>query len=162
VTGPDEELATVHLAFPPEPRLLGMVRLVVGVVARQAGVDDEGVEDLKVAVSETCAVAVNETARAGLSALIELDLLQDPGGGRFGVEVRDRAPEPSPNSRRALPSDEALELDDRQFGLALVGALVTDLKSEPLEGGGHRISFWLYHDALGDDDGDAGGDGPAS
>jgi len=153
----------VHLAFPPEPRLLGMVRLVVGVVARQAGVDDEGVEDLKVAVSETCAVAVNETARAGLAALIELDLVQDRG--RFGVEVRDHAPEP--NSRRAPPSDEALELealelDDRQFGLALVGALVADLKSEPLEGGGHRTSFWLYRRATDDALGDADSDGPGS
>jgi len=163
VTGSDKEAATVHLAFPPEPRLLGMVRLVVGVVARQAGVDDEGVEDLKVAVSETCAVAVNETARAGLGALIELDLVQDRGRGRLGVEVRDRAPEPSPNSR-ALPPDEALELDDRQFGLALVAALVTDMNAEPREGGGHRISFWRYHDnrgdAMSDGVGDADSGGP--
>ncbi len=153
-----EETATVSLAFPPEPRLLGTVRLVVGVVARQAGIGDEGVEDLKVAVSETCAVAVNETVKAGLGAPIELDLIRDQDRGRFGVEVRDRAPEP--NSRRLPPSDEALEdealeLDDRQFGLALVGALVSDLKSESLEGGGHRTTFWLYHNGGSDGDGDS-------
>lgn len=145
MTAPDQEVATIRLAFPPEPRLLGTIRLVVGVVARQAGVDDEGVEDLKVAVSETCAVAVNETVKAGLKAPIELDLIQDHG--RFGVEIRDRAPEPS--GGHAPPSDEALELDDRQFGLALAGALVSDLKAEPLEGGGHRVTFWHYHEAPG-------------
>jgi len=128
--------ATVRLAFPPEPRLLGTVRLVVGIVARKAGVDDEGVEDLKVAVSETCAVAVDDLSRNGLDALIELDLVEE--ADRFGVEVRDRAPTDGLGPR---PGDR--EVDDRQFGLALVGALVDELRTTPLQGGGHRTSFWL-------------------
>jgi anti-sigma regulatory factor (Ser/Thr protein kinase) len=129
--------ATVRLAFPPEPRLLGTVRLVVGIVARKAGVDDEGVEDLKVAVSETCAVAADDLGRAGLDAMIELDLIE--AGDRFGVEVRDRAPT---DGLASAPGDDP-EVDDRQFGLALVGALVDDLRTADLEGGGHRTSFWL-------------------
>jgi anti-sigma regulatory factor (Ser/Thr protein kinase) len=129
--------ATVRLAFPPQARLLGTIRLVVGIVARKAGVDEEGIEDLKVAVSETCAVAVADLARAGLATPIELDLIED--GERFGVEVRDRAPL---DGRRAGGFDVE-GLDDRQFGLALVGALVDDLDSGPLDGGGHRTSFWV-------------------
>jgi anti-sigma regulatory factor (Ser/Thr protein kinase) len=128
--------ATVRLAFPPEPRLLGTIRLVVGMVARKAGVDDEGVEDLKVAVSETCAVAVGDLNRAGLDAVIELDLFED--GDRFGVQVRDRAPAAQPAGAGGGP-----ELDDRQFGLALVGALVDDLRTTDRAGGGHQTSFWL-------------------
>jgi anti-sigma regulatory factor (Ser/Thr protein kinase) len=129
--------AAVRLAFPPEPRLLSTVRLVVGMVARNAGIDEEGIEDLKVAVSETCAVAVGDLARAGLDAPIELELSAD--GDRFCIEVRDRAPE---GERR--PVGDALDdLDDRQFGLALVGALVDELDASGLEGGGHRICFWL-------------------
>ncbi|HZD02275.1 MAG TPA: ATP-binding protein [Actinomycetes bacterium] len=118
-------------------RLLSTVRLVVGMVARNAGIDEEGIEDLKVAVSETCAVAVGDLARAGLDTPIELELSAD--GGRFCIEVRDRAPE----GERKPVGDAFDELDDRQFGLALVGALVDDLDARPLEGGGHRISFWL-------------------
>jgi anti-sigma regulatory factor (Ser/Thr protein kinase) len=129
--------ATVRLAFPPQARLLSTIRLVVGIVARKAGIDEEGIEDLKVAVSETCAVAVADLARAGLSSPIELDLAED--GERFGVEVRDRAPADG----RSADGFEMEDLDDRQFGLALVGALVDDLESAPLEGGGHRTSFWL-------------------
>jgi anti-sigma regulatory factor (Ser/Thr protein kinase) len=127
----------VRLDFPPEPRLLSTVRLVVGMVARNAGIDEEGIEDLKVAVSETCAVAVGDLARTGLRTPIELELSSD--GDRFRIDVRDRAPE---GERR--PATDALEdLDDRQFGLALVGALVDDLDASLLPGGGHLVSFWL-------------------
>jgi anti-sigma regulatory factor (Ser/Thr protein kinase) len=119
--------ATVRLAFPPEARLLGTIRLIVGIVARKAGMGEEGIEDLKVAVSETCAVAVGDLNRAGRPDPIEVDLVE--AVDRFGIEVRDRAP--------------AVAADDRELGLALVGALVDDLKTATLEGGGNRTSFWL-------------------
>ena len=128
--------ATVRLAFPPEPRLLGTVRLIVGIVARKAGMGEEGIEDLKVAVSETCAVAVGDLLRAGRGDPIEIDLVES--ADRFGIEVRDRAPAPTGT---AGPGDG--EVDDRELGLALVGALVDDLKTSTLQDGGNRTSFWL-------------------
>jgi anti-sigma regulatory factor (Ser/Thr protein kinase) len=129
--------ATVRLAFPPEPRLLGTIRLVVGIVARKAGMGAEGIEDLKVAVSETCAVAVGDLARAGRADPIEIDLVEGADG--FGIEVRDRATAPAGGG--SGPGDG--EVDDRELGLALVGALVDDLKTSTLEDGGNRTSFWL-------------------
>ena len=129
--------ATVRLAFPPEPRLLGTIRLVVGIVARKAGMGAEGIEDLKVAVSETCAVAVGDLNRAGLADPVEVDLVE--AVDRFGIEVRDRAP-----AAAAVPAAAADgEVDDRELGLALVGALVDDLKTSTLDGGGNRTSFGL-------------------
>jgi anti-sigma regulatory factor (Ser/Thr protein kinase) len=141
--------ATVRLAFPPEPRLLGTIRLVVGIVARNAGVDEEGIEDLKVAVSETCAVAVGDLSQAGLDTVIELDLTSD--GDRFGVEVRDRAP----GGASAMVIGDPVNIDDRQFGLALVGALVDDLRTVAREGGGHQISFSLPRAVAGEPPGPA-------
>jgi anti-sigma regulatory factor (Ser/Thr protein kinase) len=129
--------ATVRLAIPPEPRLLGTVRLVVGIVARKAGMGEEGIEDLKVAVSETCAVAVGDLSRAGRLDPIEIDLIEWPD--RFGIEVRDRAPAPVPAPGDLVDG----EVDDRELGLALVGALVDDLKTATLAGGGNRTTFWL-------------------
>ena len=129
--------ATVRLAFPPEPRLLGTVRLVVGIVARKAGLGEEGIEDLKVAVSETCAVAVGDLNRAGRPDPIEVDLVE--GADRFEIEVRDRAP--ANPAQSGDPTDG--EVDDRELGLALVGALVDDLKTSTLEDGGTRTTFWL-------------------
>jgi anti-sigma regulatory factor (Ser/Thr protein kinase) len=135
--------ATVRLTFPPEPRLLGTIRLVVGVVARKAGMGEEGIEDLKVAVSETCAVAVGDLHRAGRADPIEVDLVES--ADRFGIEVRDRAPAPT-----AKPGDPADgEVDDRELGLALVGALVDDLKTATLADGGNRTSFWLRREPGG-------------
>jgi anti-sigma regulatory factor (Ser/Thr protein kinase) len=128
--------ATVRMAFPPEPRLLGTIRLVVGVVARKAGMGEEGIEDLKVAVSETCAVAVGDLNRAGRPDPIEIDLVES--SDRFGIEVRDRAPAMAAGGD---PGDG--EVDDRELGLALVGALVDDLKTATLTDGGNRTSFWL-------------------
>jgi anti-sigma regulatory factor (Ser/Thr protein kinase) len=141
----DAAPATVRLAFPPEPRLLGTVRLVVGIVARKAGMGEEGIEDLKVAVSETCAVAVGDLNRAGRGDPIEIDLVES--ADRFGVEVRDRAP--APTAPAGGPDDG--EVDDRELGLALVGALVDDLKTSTLQDGGNRTSFWLRRgpEALG-------------
>ena len=129
--------ATVRLALPPEPRLLGTVRLVVGTVARKAGLDEEGIEDLKVAVSETCAVAVGDLNRAGPPDPIEIDLLD--GADRFGVEVRDRVPA----GERGAAADADSGVDDRELGLALIGALVDDLKTATTDDGGNRTSFWL-------------------
>ena len=130
--------ATVSLAFPPQPMMLGTVRLVVSVVARKAGMDEEAIEDLKVAVSEACAVAVGDLNRAGRPDLIELDMIE--AADRVGIEVRDRA---TPVGNPEPPSAADGELDDRQLGLALVGALVDDLRIAALEGGGNRTSFWL-------------------
>jgi anti-sigma regulatory factor (Ser/Thr protein kinase) len=135
--------ATVRLAFPPEPRLLGTIRLVVGVVARKAGMGEEGIEDLKVAVSETCAVAVGDLNRAGRADPIEVDLVES--ADRLGIEVRDRAPA----STVAAGGPAVGEVDDRELGLALVGALVDDLKTAALADGGNRTSFWLRRDPGG-------------
>ncbi len=132
-----EAPATVRLAFPPEARLLGTIRLVVGIVARKAGMGEEGIEDLKVAVSETCAVAVGDLNRAGRPDPIEVDLVE--AVDRFGIEVRDRAPAAVTDPVGATEG----EVDDRELGLALVGALVDDLKTSALDGGGNRTSFWL-------------------
>jgi anti-sigma regulatory factor (Ser/Thr protein kinase) len=88
-------------------------------------------------VSETCAVAVGDLSRAGRHDPIEIDLVEAPD--RFGIEVRDRAPAPV-----LAPGDLVDgEVDDRELGLALVGALVDDLKTATLEGGGNRTTFWL-------------------
>jgi anti-sigma regulatory factor (Ser/Thr protein kinase) len=143
---PGAPQATVRLAFPPEARLLGTVRLVVGIAARKAGMGAEGIEDLKVAVSETCAVAVGDLTRARRNDPIEVDLVER--ADRFGVEVRDRAPASVHGS--ANPGEG--EVDDRELGLALVGALVDDLKTSTLAGGGNRTSFWLRRAPAATDD----------
>jgi anti-sigma regulatory factor (Ser/Thr protein kinase) len=127
---------SVRLAVAPEPRLLGTVRLVVATAARRVGLDEEQIEDLKVAVSEACALSIHSMRDAGLAEPVEVDLFEDEG--RFGIEVRDRAPE---DGRSATGAADGIE--DRAFGLALVSALVAGVESRPRPGGGHATRFWL-------------------
>ena len=123
---------SVRLTVAAEPRLLGTIRLVVATAARRAGLEDELVEDLKVAVSEICSAAVGA---AGDGGAVEVDLHEE--GERLVVEIRDRVPliEIVP----AVPGGA----DDRAFGLALVGSLVGGLDSFDRPGGGYVTRFWL-------------------
>ena len=125
---------SVRLTVAPEARLLATVRLVVATAARRAGVNDELVEDLKVAVSEICSTAVRARSSVPRGS-IEVDLSED--GRRFVVEIRDRVQAVEPSSG-ALGSP-----DDRAFGLALAGSLVEELDSAPRHGGGYVTRFWL-------------------
>ena len=88
-------------------------------------------------------LAVGDLARAGRRDPIEIDLVEAPD--RFGIEVRDRAPASAQDG--GGPDDP--EVDDRELGLALVGALVDDLKTSTLQDGGNRTSFWLRRDPGG-------------
>jgi serine/threonine-protein kinase RsbW len=128
--------ASVRLTVLPEPDLLSTVRLVVATAGRRAGLDDEMVEDLKVAVSEICSAAIRETGE-DTDACIEVDLFDD--ADRFGVEIRDRClPLPAGGVRDPFGS-----ADNRDFGLALVGSLVDELDSADRPGGGFVTRFWL-------------------
>jgi serine/threonine-protein kinase RsbW len=125
--GADPPRPSVRLTIAPQARLLGTVRLVVATAARRAGMEDELVEDLKLAVSEVCSAAVHgdQEPQAGF---IEVELAEH--GGRFVVEIRDPGPAVDPAG-------------DREFSLALAGSLVSGLESEERPGGGFVTRFWL-------------------
>lgn len=127
---------SVRLTIAPEPRLLGTVRLVVATAARRVGLDEEQIEDLKVAVSEACALSIHSMRAAGMAEPVEVDLFE--GGGRFGIEIRDRAPADGRAGNEPVDG-----IEDRAFGLALVSALVAGVESSPRTGGGHATRFWL-------------------
>jgi anti-sigma regulatory factor (Ser/Thr protein kinase) len=116
----------VRLTVAPQARLLGTVRLVVATAARRAGLDDELVEDLKLAVTEVCAAAVRDGDTD--PGAIEVELGER--GGRFVVEIRDPGPLLDPAG-------------DREFSLALAGSLVSGLESGERPEGGYVTRFWL-------------------
>jgi serine/threonine-protein kinase RsbW len=87
----------VELHLPPDEQYVGLARLVVTVAARQAGMDDERVEDLKIAVSEAIANAIHahrDARRAGPVVLA----FGATDRNAFGVTVVDAGPgfEPEP------------------------------------------------------------------
>jgi anti-sigma regulatory factor (Ser/Thr protein kinase) len=82
-------MSTVHLAFSPDPAYVRTIRLVAAAVARRAGVADELLDEVRLAIGEACSRAVAMHRRHGLPDLIEVAMSD---GGRFVVRVTDRGP----------------------------------------------------------------------
>lgn len=92
------------LEIPAEAQYVGAARIFVGAVARQHGLDEDAVEDLKLVVSEACGAAVRADAdgdghRDGIRLVLErtadgvaLDVVGGPGPGA-GPVATDTTPE---------------------------------------------------------------------
>ena len=58
-------MAAIEIAIPPRSVYVGVVRLTVVSLARHAGLDEDKVDDLRIAVSEACTSAVLAHEQAG-------------------------------------------------------------------------------------------------
>jgi len=82
------------LELPPEPISVGTARLFSATVARFFGTEEEAVEDLKLAVSEACTVAIRANESEGRRVHLSIEggspalTFSIPGGGS---EISDRS-----------------------------------------------------------------------
>ena len=110
---PTEEL--VRLDIPAQPAFVGVARAVVATVATSVeGIDDDRLEDLRLAVSEACTNAVEDREpghRVVLSCLLD--------EGHLDVRIED-----------ASDGFSAEALAERGWGLQLINALVDDVAFE--------------------------------
>lgn len=128
-------MATVHLAFSPDPAYVRTVRLVAAAVARRAGVAADLLDEVRLAIGEACSRAVALHHRHGLRDLIEVRMTD---GEHFTVRVTDHSPTgltthgAGQASRPATPRNgaEATEDSEITFDMAvtLLTGLVSDLK----------------------------------
>ena len=118
----------VELRFPPTPGHVRTARLVAVAVARRAHLDEDRLEELRLAVGEACARAVRrcEVARCTRAVVLTVD---DAGPGLV-VEVADAAP--------AQQGDEPVALALLR-GLADV---VKVLDGDGGAGGRVRMEWW--------------------
>ncbi|MGE5829728.1 MAG: ATP-binding protein [Micromonosporaceae bacterium] len=129
-------MSIVHVAFTPDPAYVRTVRLVGAAVARRAGVADELLDEVRLAIGEACSRAVALHRRLGLSDLVDV-IMTD--GGRFTVRVTDRGPadsaqEPGETTldiisqmRVATGRSDEEDVVAADVGLALLNRLVSDL-----------------------------------
>ena len=103
-----------ELAVAARPELVRTARLTAGQAARRAGVADDVVDDVRLAVGTAVARAVVRADDP--EARVRLELLD--GADRFIVRVHD-------------PSDPARPDDDEGLALALVGSLAEGLAAPP-------------------------------
>ena len=119
----------MELQVPARSVYVGVVRMALGSVARQAGLDEEKVEDLRMAVSEACAnlvLAGEDDADAGSLKLAWFD-----EGDRFIVEIAAEGTGPAPDPVRSPGEDDRLGMS-----VALLRSLVDEYTIEPMADGG--------------------------
>lgn len=83
----------VELRLPSDVQYVGLARLVVTVAARQAGMQDERIEDLKIAVSEVTTNAIVAHQRDDGDAPVVLSFGRS-GAKQFAISIDDGAPQP--------------------------------------------------------------------
>ncbi|GIF74074.1 ATP-binding protein [Asanoa siamensis] len=131
-------MATVRLSFSPAPVHVRTARLVGVAVARRAGVAEELLDEVRLAIGEACTRAVALHRQYGLADLV---LVEMSDGGNYVVRVIDRAPIEAGLGLAALPPDELANesLTDEALtvgvGFALLAGFVEDLQVRPVEVG---------------------------
>ncbi len=137
-------MPTVELRFTPLPAHVRTARLIAAVLARRAGVEEELIDEVKLAVGEACARAVGlHQEHAGAEEVV---VTLNDDDRCFAVAVRDRGPHGT-GTVEELPDAPELgglveELAERDaapalppgFGLAVVAGLVEDVvitKADP-------------------------------
>jgi anti-sigma regulatory factor (Ser/Thr protein kinase) len=107
---------------------VGVARLAVASLARNAGLDEEAVDDLKIAVSEACTNAVEEVKG---DEPISITWSDEDGG--VTVEIGDRRP----TSVEVDATDTQGFSTRLTMSLSLLQSLVDDFKLTKREGGGY-------------------------
>lgn len=136
-------MALVELLLPPSPEHVRTARLVVAAAARRAGLADELVDELRLALGEACGRAVLLHARHAPDVRVEVTIRDDPAG--LTVSVRDRGPAAGPVADSAAGAledafsdvsdlggtDGETGLVDPDVALAVLQGLVDDVSIEP-------------------------------
>ena len=125
-------MGQVSLEIPPKSPYVGVVRLALSSLARNAGLDEEKIDDLKIAVSEACANAVLNNEEAGSEEPVHIAWSEQDGS--VSIEVGDRGAPVEPD---ALSQVDTQGFSTRAvMSIALLKSLVDECDFEPREGGG--------------------------
>ncbi len=131
-------MSTVRLSFSPAPVHVRTARLVGVAVARRAGVAEELLDEVRLAIGEACTRAVALHRQYGLPDLVLVEMSDE---GSYTVRVIDRAPIEAGLGIAALPPDELTYegLTDEALtvgvGFALLAGFVEDLQVRPVDVG---------------------------
>ena len=123
-------MATVELLLSPLPAHVRTARLVGVAAARRAGLDDDDVADLRLALGEACGRAVLLHATHAPETPVRLRVTDHVG--ELTVEVTDAGPPARPVSTGELGNDlDELEDGDPQIALTVLAGLVEGLQITP-------------------------------
>jgi serine/threonine-protein kinase RsbW len=85
-------MSLVELNLPPDTQFVGLARLVVVTAARRCGMDEERLEDLRIAVSEATTNAIQAHQRTEEAERVVLSFGTRPADDVFQVTIADAGP----------------------------------------------------------------------
>lgn len=129
-------MSEVELHLPPDVQYVGLARLVVTVAARQAGMADERIEDLKIAVSEATTNAILAHRRSDEPSPVVLSF-GPTRNDTFGVTIADTGPGFDPPSSDTHST--RAWTDEGGLGVTLIRGLADDV--EFVRGQGMRVNM---------------------
>lgn len=124
-------MATVRLEFSPEPAHVRTARLVGVAVARKAGLPEDRLDEVRLAIGEACGRAVTRHQRHGLREPIVVEMSDD---NPYTVRVTDRAPD-GIETRHTDPVDEITE----EASLLLLTGVADEFAVSPAEDGNGSV-----------------------
>ena len=145
MTATDQRLPDIDVEVPPRPEYVGVVRHLMGAVARLGQHSPEFVENAKLAGSEACTNAVMLNGRAGATERISVQALLDED--RLLIEVTDRG-EPAADVSPLVTDPAPTPASGFEGGLSLplLEGLVDELAIDSREGGGNLVRMTLIRD----------------
>ena len=134
-------MATVELRFSALPEHVRTARLVAAAVARRAGVDEAVLDEVRLAVGEACTRAVGLHQSGGISAPVQVSLIEEEK--QFSIEVGDEAPHAVPGDKSSgAGGDVDADIEEDDMGLAVISGLVDDVEVSAGENGGLIRMTW--------------------
>ena len=138
------ERPDVEIEIPARPEYVGVVRHLMGAVARLGQHSPEFVENAKLAGSEACTNAVALSERTGTQERIEVRAtLSDD---RLEIAVADRGESAKDVTSELGSPDTPVTGFEAGLSLPLLEGLVDDLALEVREGGGNVVRMLLVRE----------------
>jgi serine/threonine-protein kinase RsbW len=130
---------SVLLEIPPQSAYVAIVRLAFTSLGRAAGLDEEKLDDLKIAISESCANAVLSTQEAGVDDPVTISFNADDEC--LEVVVADAG---AVHTEGSVAAADSQGFSTRHImSMELLKSLVDEFEFSPRDGGGMQTRLML-------------------
>lgn len=127
----------IQLQLPCDPQYVGVVRLFLASAGRHFGVDEDAIDDLKVAVSEACNGAIDANHRNGIEGPMQVALSADDDSLAVEVTAEGGSDILEDDWDPATPT----HVFQRTIAMGLVLGLFPDAQWEEESESGMRVTF---------------------
>jgi anti-sigma regulatory factor (Ser/Thr protein kinase) len=128
--------ASLHLAIPARLSAIDDARTWAARHARAAGLDDESLADLELAMTEALANVIEHGHRGKAEVPIDVEVAVQ--ADRFEVSILDRGPSFVASD---VPARDLDDVSEGGYGLPLIGLVMDEVRSAPRAGGGNSLTL---------------------